>query len=31
MGPLAALTGRLIADLLRADAALPWKVLDIAA
>jgi ubiquinone/menaquinone biosynthesis C-methylase UbiE len=31
MGPLAALTGRLIADLLHADAAPPWKVLDIAA
>ncbi len=31
MGPLAALTGRLLANLLRADAAPPWKVLDIAA
>jgi SAM-dependent methyltransferase len=31
MGPLAAVTGRLLANLLRADAAPPWKVLDIAA
>jgi SAM-dependent methyltransferase len=31
MGPLAALTGRLLANLLRADTAPPWKVLDIAA
>jgi SAM-dependent methyltransferase len=31
MGPLAALTGRLLANLLRADQAPPWKVLDIAA
>ncbi len=31
MGPLAALTARLLADLLCADTAPPWKVLDIAA
>lgn len=31
MGPLAALTGRFLANLLQADAAPPWKVLDIAA
>jgi cyclopropane fatty-acyl-phospholipid synthase-like methyltransferase len=31
MGPLAALTARLLANLLRADTAPPWKVLDIAA
>ncbi len=31
MGPLSAFTGRLLANLLRADAAPPWKVLDIAA
>jgi SAM-dependent methyltransferase len=31
MGPLAALSGRLLANLLRADTAPPWKVLDIAA
>jgi ubiquinone/menaquinone biosynthesis C-methylase UbiE/predicted transcriptional regulator len=31
MGPLAALTARLLANLLSADTAPPWKVLDIAA